>query len=459
MPPAVRKELAAAARAMLHGPPRTDLPAWLLDEWRAIHAVEPELFPDRIYFHTAEHHEVPPSRLAPHYLDLHERLGPSPSHVFLLPWLIPGGADLEALNYLRALAEEKGAEGLAALTTEDQDSPWAARLPPGVRLVEFGRRYASLPPDLQRHLLARVLLQKAPPVVHNINSRLGYDLFVRHGRALARYSRLYCSAFCEDFTPDGKVTGYPFKELPDCFEHLTAVLGDNQRFLTRLHELYAFDPGKLRVHYQPAALRERRRTSAPRPGDRLNVLWAGRLDRQKRPDLLLDVARRCRDGPFHFHVYGRWALVYDAARVRFRGEKNVTYHGPFNGFASLPVDEMDLFLYTSQWDGLPNVLLEAMGSGLPVVASRVGGIGELVIPGQTGFLVDPYDDAGRYAEALRTAHADRRLLAALAENASALLASRHSWGQFLQEVRSVPGYLAASASPTPDAGGRGVLSH
>jgi glycosyltransferase involved in cell wall biosynthesis len=53
----------------------------------------------------------------------------------------------------------------------------------------------------------------------------------------------------------------------------------------------------------------------------------------------------------------------------------------------------DLFVHPSLDDAFPTVLLEAMAAGLPIVASRVGGIPEIVIPGVTGELVPPGDPA------------------------------------------------------------------
>ena len=62
-----------------------------------------------------------------------------------------------------------------------------------------------------------------------------------------------------------------------------------------------------------------------------------------------------------------------------------------------------LFFYTSAWDGLPNVLLEALAHGLPVVASAVCGIPELINE-ETGYPVsdaaDPLVYAARIKEAL-----------------------------------------------------------
>ena len=49
--------------------------------------------------------------------------------------------------------------------------------------------------------------------------------------------------------------------------------------------------------------------------------------------------------------------------------------------------QADIFWLTSEWEGLPNVVLEAMSSGLPVVVTDVGGTRELVRPGEEGFLI------------------------------------------------------------------------
>lgn len=76
----------------------------------------------------------------------------------------------------------------------------------------------------------------------------------------------------------------------------------------------------------------------------------------------------------------------------------------------------DLFVHPSLTDAFPTVLLEAAAAGLPVVSSNVGGIPEIVLPGQTGRLIPP-GDAAVLAASISNVLADRAALRAMGERA------------------------------------------
>jgi glycosyltransferase involved in cell wall biosynthesis len=420
---------------------KNEIPEWLIAEWKEIHAIEPQLFPETWLVNTVPFYRVPDSRVGAHYLDLCTRYGEGISHVFLVPWLKRGGADLVAINYVNVLVKERLSAGVVVIATLDADSPWAERLPEGVRFIEFGKIYPHLSPDEQESLLTKVLIQKAPKVIHTINSDLAYRVLVKHGKALSGISDLYACSFCEDVTPEGRYAGYPFMYLPRCFENLRAVFSDNKTFLAKLSEIYAFDTRKMHVHYQPVTL-PARRSSEMRgtAGRHLKILWAGRLDRQKRPDILIGIAEKCRELPFTFDVYGTPVIDTNIYAEAFGKLTNLQYCGAFNG---LPSEEYDLFLYTSQWDGLPNILLEAFSLGLPVVASDVGGVSELITDRETGYLIAPYDDVERYVDCLQEIVNRKETLPFIADNARNLISRRHSWERFTEDLRNLPGYVRA----------------
>ena len=424
-----------------------EIPGWLLDEWKEIHAVEPEIFPDRWLVKTVPFYQVPPSRVGEHYLELCQSFKGNTSHVFLVPWLKTGGADLVVINYIHALMRGKLSHGISVISTLKADSPWADRLPKEANYIEFGKRFDHLSEDEQEKLLTRVLLQLAPKVIHNINSDLGYRILVKYGKAMSKFSSLFVCSFCEEISEEGKLVGYPFQYLSECFDHLEGIFSDNLTFLNKLHDIYAFDRQKLHVHYQPTLLIPRKQAISNKPAKkaRLDVLWAGRIDRQKRPDLLARIAEKCGDLPITFHVYGSSVMDMHDYTAAFSMLNNVDYHGAFNGLCSLPTDQYDLFLYTSQWDGLPNVLLEAITLGLPVIASNVGGISELIVHGKTGFLIDPFDDVDSYRNCLERICLDRAILTDAINNASELIGRRHSWEVLIETLKNIPAYTVSAS--------------
>ena len=80
--------------------------------------------------------------------------------------------------------------------------------------------------------------------------------------------------------------------------------------------------------------------------------------------------------------------------------------------------DCDAFALISDWEGLPYSILEAMAAGLPVLATRVGGIADLVVPGETGELV-PARDAPAAGGVLAAWAADPSLLPQLGDAAHA----------------------------------------
>ncbi|NHC45253.1 glycosyltransferase family 4 protein [Motilibacter aurantiacus] len=87
----------------------------------------------------------------------------------------------------------------------------------------------------------------------------------------------------------------------------------------------------------------------------------------------------------------------------------------FSGWAPAPesfLATVDVLVAPSRNEAMPLVVLEAMHAGLPVLATRVGAVGEVVQHGRTGLLVEP-EDVGGLASALRELAADRELRARL----------------------------------------------
>lgn len=424
----------------------TEMPAWLAQEWHLIHQIEPQLAPNPETQVPCKPNWQSMSPVGDAYLQLCREIKAKFTHVVLVPWLKRGGSDLETLNYVDALCNTSDENRVVVLGTDDADSPWAERLNPKATFVNFHKFAAPLTDEQRERLLVFFLVQAQPEVIHNMNSRLGYDVFRRFGLALSEKSKLYVSVFCEDKNEQGYTVGYTASELPRCLEYLTGVMADNQRVLDRLHELYAIPYEKLHVHYQPVEL-HRHEPRARRVEGELHILWAARLDRQKRPDVLREIARRCQDLPFHFHVYGSAILRGEAAQVSFRNMPNVTYHGPFDGFQTLPIEKYDVFLSTAQWEGLPNALLDAAAACMPIVASDVGGVSELIEHEEHGLLVSPFDDAQQYVEALKQLHHDWTRAQSLAEQAHKQVARQHSWTAFTDAVLALPGYVDVPCEP------------
>ena len=169
-------------------------------------------------------------------------------------------------------------------------------------------------------------------------------------------------------------------------------------------------------------------TRKPRDGsaadDPVTVLSVGRLVEKKGTDILLEALALLPED-LHWrlvHVGGgplRQALQQQAADLGLR--ERITWHGAMAQGELLTLYQgADLFALASRIaqdgdrDGLPNVLMEAQSQGVPVVATDVSAIHELIIDGETGLMVPPQDPQA-LARALQELIRDPARRRALAE--------------------------------------------
>jgi glycosyltransferase involved in cell wall biosynthesis len=133
------------------------------------------------------------------------------------------------------------------------------------------------------------------------------------------------------------------------------------------------------------------------------ALCLARLEPQKRHDVLLDAWSRL-DGDAVLWLAGDGSLRADLERRAEALGRRVEFLGTRADVPDL-LAAADVTVLTSDWEGLPLAVLESMAAGRPVVATRVGGIGE-VLAGGGGLVVPPGDPAAT-AEALNTLLFDR----------------------------------------------------
>ncbi|WP_051975420.1 glycosyltransferase [Cupriavidus necator] len=419
------------------------LPSEIVSEMLALAGYELQLFPSSQFFKGASRHTYrPSSSLGEAYGSMLHAIGEGEvTHVFLLPWLKRGGADLVALQHITYLVREFGAKVLL-ISTENSDSPWLSRLPEQVRVIDFGRFAPLLNAEALRLLLMRLLLRLAPQVIHNINSPIGWDIYARYGRALSQGSGLYASLFGFDYTDEQEPYGYG-GALELSYRYLAKVMTDTDTFVERLIDMYGFERELFQRLRYPQVPNRRFLFDSARPA---RILWAGRFDREKRPDLLLAIAKRLPE--CHFDVYGEPTLSTPPEILAIRDElaamRNVSVLGAYGGFENLPAANYALLLYTTQWDGLPNVILEAQASGLPVLAPDVGGISE-VIPAESGFLLERFDDIEGYVRRIKGLLRLPEQLLSERKRALAMIEDMHCPEQFRNALSQTEQYVQASA--------------
>jgi glycosyltransferase involved in cell wall biosynthesis len=262
------------------------------------------------------------------------------------------------------------------------------------------RALATFFPALVR--LVRVTREVRPHIVHSFLFRA--NILARLAAAAAGVP--VCISSIRVIEPAGRL-----KNLVDRMtaSRVTAYTAVSEAVRTYIHEQIGVPFEKIVTIYNGI---EKEKVADPETvscqpetsgGRQLFIGLFGRFDKQKGHDILIAAARRLLENGCNVKIYFYGEGPNEAflrRMVRDGGlESRVAFMGVTDSVQECMAG-MDIIVQPSLWEGMPNAVLEAMAAGKPVVASRISGIDEMVIDGDTGLLCEPGNPVA-LAEALQ----------------------------------------------------------
>jgi glycosyltransferase involved in cell wall biosynthesis len=298
-----------------------------------------------------------------------------------------GGLE-RVVSMLSAGQRGKAVHVAAVLEPSDAiEHPFVARLEalgvPVTTIVVGARSYLK-----EYRQLSALCARLKPGVVHTHGYRA--DVI---GGAAARANRVPTVSTVHGFTGGGLRNRLYEAVQSFALRHSDAVIAVSAPLVCRIAEA-GVDPE--RIHFVPngftsADVTLTRSAARHRLGigaDELVVGWVGRLSREKGADVMLDALAEC-DPLWRLSVIGEGPeldrLRRQAAKLRIA--ERVVWHGAVAEAGSL-LSAFDVFVLSSRTEGTPITLLEAMNSRVPIVATQVGGVPD-VVTSANAILVTP----------------------------------------------------------------------
>lgn len=416
------------------------VPSWVIESMRKINRIENQIYPTRGAIAQMAFH---PLSLDPHESSLghayhrlcHMMSSDHLDYLFLAPSMSGrGGTEKLIANYIKALKKNHPTWKIGILSTEpfnDLTLEYFSKL--DVDMLDFGSLLKGVGSYERDIIWSRLLVQSGVKRLHLVNDEYWYRWITRHKPLIKENGYLVnISLFMKEFTHEkDRILTFADPHLAEIWDVVNKVFTDNQNVIDEALENNAFDRERFAVHYQPEELNTMDKPKRIDKSKPLRILWASRIAHQKRPDILKAISKNLRRDEYIVDAYG--IIEKSQYSKNYFDDSPINYQGSFSGIESIATSNYDVYLYTSQTDGIPNILIEISKAGLPIIASNVGGIGELVINGKTGVLVD-MDDIDGYVSALRNMREEPEKAKEMAERSQKLLQKQHSWERFTKLV-------------------------
>lgn len=320
----------------------------------------------------------------------------------VIPYFCFGGAETMCENLTYAL--QKVGHEVCVVSLYPERTPISRRMEEaGVRLVYLDKKLGldvSMVPKLYR-----IMKQEKPDAVHTHLDVIKYAV------AAARLAGVKHCVHTVHNVAEKEAEGRLQKMINSLYFRLgwSTPVALSPEVQTTIVSFYGMDAEQVPVVYNGIDLSRCIPKEDYRTGDTVNLLHIGRFNAQKNHAGLLNMFRKLKDShpECRLHLIGDGELRQEMEAlakalgiedsVRFLGSQSNVY--PY-------LHDADIFVLPSNYEGMPMTIIEAMGTGLPVVAAEVGGIPDMLTNGESGFLTR--DDAS-FLEACEALIADEAL--------------------------------------------------
>lgn len=251
-------------------------------------------------------------------------------------------------------------------------------------------------------------------------------------------------------------------------KHVDAIIGCADYITNRVKTQFPHYADRCATLYNAADIAQfSQRLQVPPEKERKCVLFVGRVSPEKGLHVLIDAHKqvtaqepkaelRIVGGPYipplSFLVdrssdpmvkalrrfYSSDYMEHLRERAKAMPENCVSFHGHLaHGELATLFCDADVFVQPSVWgEPFPLSVVEAMGAGLPVIASRVGGLPESVVDGKTGLLVEP-DNPTHLADAILQLLRDKKRAQCMGTAGAARVTKLFSWDTVTARLRSL----------------------
>lgn len=298
----------------------------------------------------------------------------------------------------------------------------------GIKIEYLGKKRGFDPSIISK--MRRIIKAYQPDVIHTHRYVLPYAFLASLGLKVKRVHTVHNVAQKEQTKAGKTINGV-------LFQHFNVVpVALSEEIQRTIQEVYGLPDNRIPVVFNGIDLSRCIVKESYARKDTFTVLHIGRFMDVKNHELLLRSFARFKGQ----HSDARLQLLGDGElkenMMQLVGQLNIADAVEFAGLQSnvYPwLHNADVFILPSKFEGMPMTLIEAMGTGLPIIASNVGGIPDMLSSQMEALLIEPKEE--KIIEALEIVYSDAKKREYWGRNAlqrSSLFSSQAMARKYLQ---------------------------